>query len=336
MKRFFIFSLLYLAVAMAVIHIFRENPAIQIYDAMTRTIATLKAFAKYLPFILGVLAAIFLVTRNFAGKKVATEGAWALAGCLVFSVSFTFMKTSLPYIVPFFADPLFADIDKALHGGVDPWVLTHKLAPYIPANAVSTLYFIIWGLPAAFFPFLLAVTDTDEQRKKTYLILFAFVWIGLGNVIAYSGASVGPIYYDRLLGGDRFADLLGAVQSSGLGDTKIGMVQNGLWHVFSNHSQMVGSGISAFPSVHNGVAALIMFYLFERSKWLGVVGAIFCAAILFCSVYVGWHYAIDGYFSILAVAGAWWGLRKWNARKPAVDAEADWAKGGTPAPIPAE
>lgn len=315
MRGFFIFSLCYLAFAMCVLHIFRENPGIQVIDAIKRSNSQLTAFVKYLPFIGGAILMIFAATRSFASKRIAAEGAWALAGCIIFSVSFTFMKTSLPYIVPFYADPLFADIDKVMHGGVDPWILTHQLMPFINAEAVSTLYFIVWGLPAAFFPVILAVTDSDAARKRTYMILFIFVWIGLGNVVAYSGASVGPVYYDRLIGGDRFAELLAAIQASGVGETKVGIVQDGLWHVFSNHSQMIGSGISAFPSVHNGVAALIMFYCFDRSKWLAPVGVAFCFLILFCSVYVGWHYAIDGYFSILAVWGAWYALKVWDRRK---------------------
>ena len=32
---------------------------------------------------------------------------------------------------------------------------------------------------------------------------------------------------------------------------------------------------------------------------------LFCALILFLSVYLGWHYAVDGYFSILALTGIW-------------------------------
>ena len=106
-----------------------------------------------------------------------------------------------------------------------------------------------------------------------------------------------------------------AIQASGLAEAKIGLVQDGLWTVYSEHSQMIGSGISAFPSVHNGVAALMMFYLFERSRWLAPVGVLFCGLILFCSVYVGWHYAIDGYFSILAVWAAWYALRVWDKRQ---------------------
>ncbi len=39
-------------------------------------------------------------------------------------------------------------------------------------------------MPELFFPFLLALFDRDPVRKRTYLQLFSFTWIGLGNVAA--------------------------------------------------------------------------------------------------------------------------------------------------------
>ncbi|MEM9584519.1 MAG: phosphatase PAP2 family protein [Pseudomonadota bacterium] len=310
MKRFFLYSVAYLMCATAVLFLFREHPNYQIWDAGRRTAKTMIAFVHYLPYIIGGFIVLYLISKQLFSKKTLAEMGWAFAGCLVFSSAFTFMKTSLPYIIPFYADPLFADIDKALHGGVDPWVFTHSFAQYLNADLISVLYFAIWGLPAAFFPFLLAATDNDANRKARFLLLFGFVWIGLGNFLAYMGSSVGPVYYDRLIGGERFADLILALETSGITGTHIGTVQYGLWKVFTEHTQMVGSGISAFPSVHNGVATLVMLYLWERSKWLAPVGIAFSAAILFASVYVGWHYAIDGYVSIILVTAVWYGLRK--------------------------
>ena len=316
-KQFFGFSLVYFCVAMGMMVLFRDNPGMQVQDALLRTGRTVSALIGYLPYLLAAAAAIFLATRKFASRANALEAVWAFAACLIFAMSFAFMKTTLPFVVPFYADPFFAELDKALHFGVDPWVVTHRLAHGLSPDLISTLYFAVWGLPAVFFPLLLAVFDSDAQRKRTYLILYVFVWVGLGNLLAYLGSSVGPVYYDRLLGTDRFAELLASLQASGLPDSKLGLVQDSLWTLYSEHAQMIGTGISAFPSVHNGVAALVMFYLWDRSKWLAPVGMGFCAAILFASVYIGWHYALDGYVSILAVWAAWLGLRKWTAGRSA-------------------
>ncbi len=313
MRNFFLFSVLYGLIAVIILSSFRENPAIQLFDAYIRTRDTLSALINYLPYFLAGLAALFLVTRQFGGKDMLRQAIWALCGCLIFSAAFTLIKTAIPFINPFFADPWLARVDFALHGGNDPWVWTHKFADWLPSDAVSTLYFVIWGFPAAFFPLILALSDNDTARKKRFLILHCAVWIGLGNVVAILASSVGPVYYDRLLETERFPQLLVALRESGISGAHIGVVQDGLWRVYVEHGQIMGSGISAFPSVHNGVATLTMLYLMERSRWLAPIGVLFCAAILFASVYIGWHYAIDGYFSIIAVTGFWAAQRKWDS-----------------------
>ena len=124
--------------------------------------------------------------------------------------------------------------------------------------------------------------------------------------MAMLGSSVGPVFYDRLLGGDRFAELTVALQSSGMTQSAIGSIQEALWRRFETGGIDIGHGISAFPSTHVSVATIAAIYLCERSRWLAPVGFGFLGITLFMSVYTGYHYAIDGYFSIAAVfAGNW-------------------------------
>ncbi len=316
MKRFCLFSILYFCIGLVLLIVCRDNPADQLYSMIGRTVLLFIKLLQYSPYLLAGFIVVMLTGRYVLGKALLAEMGWAFLGCVFLSAGFAFIKTCIPFIIPFYADPFFADLDKALHGGIDPWVLTHSLQAYIDPTAVSVLYFGIWGLPAIFFPLLLAILDQDQERKQRFILLYLFVWIGLGNVIAYAGSSVGPVYYDRLLGTDRFGDLLLALGTSGITDSRVGEVQTILWDIYTTFDELLGSGISAFPSVHNGIATLVMVYLFERSKWLAPVGVLFCAAILFASVYVGWHYAIDGYVSIILVVGAWAALRKYAQRQP--------------------
>jgi len=229
----------------------------------------------------------------------------------------------MPFFIPFYADAVFADLDKAMHGGVDPWVYTHQFSHILDVDFVKLHYFAIWSVPALFFPFLLALFDRDPIRKRTYLQLFTFAWVGLGNIAAYASASVGPVYYDRLLGTDRFAGLTQSMKDIGFEDSLIGTLQQGLWDNYVDGAQTVGSGISAFPSVHVAVATLLMLYLFDRSKYLLPIGAAYLAIILVLSVHLGWHYAVDGYFSVAAVTLAWAALWRFNTRsatRPAMSA----------------
>ncbi len=107
-------------------------------------------------------------------------------------------------------------------------------------------------------------------------------------------------------------DLASALESSGIAASALGRVQDNLWQFYSDGGQSVGSGISAFPSVHVGLAAVTLLYLWERSRILAPFGVLFATMIMFSSVYHGWHYAVDGYISIIAVTALWAVLRRRN------------------------
>lgn len=312
MQQFALYCLAYLAVAIAVIFVVRDAPVPLLIGALQASVGLLEAFAQYLPYFGVFLLAALYLTRAYGLVGRVAPTIYALVGCFAFSMAFSMLKTSIPFIQPFYADPFFAQLDRVLHFGVDPYVWAHRLSPWVPANAVAVLYFLIWSLPAVFLPMFIALTDADAARARRFLILYAVGWIGLGNIAALMGSSVGPVYYDRLLGGTTFADLITALQTSGISASKFGMIQDGLWHLYAQSGQSVGSGISAFPSVHVALSCVTMLYLAERSRILAPVGFGFLIAILFCSVYNGWHYAVDGYASIAVISGVWAFLRRRN------------------------
>lgn len=57
--------------------------------------------------------------------------------------------------------------------------------------------------------------------------------------------------------------------------------------------------------MHVAIATLNAFYLARLNRWLGLAGWAFAIFILFGSIYTGWHYAADGYISMLVVAVIW-------------------------------
>lgn len=280
-----------------------------------------------LPQAIVVIGALLLLqvaaprSRRLLARLPAALGALALS--LVFIMTFTLIKTSLPALVPFFADPFFAQIDRALHGGRDPFELAHGLAGWLPAGAVALFYLQVWLLPATLLPFLLVLIDDDRRRVGRFLVLYVAVWVGLGNLLALAGMSAGPVYYDRLEGGERFAALAAGLARTGLTDSPLGEVQELLWQAYLSGIPSVGTGISAFPSVHVGMATVLSLYLWERSRWLALPAVGFAGAILFLSVYSGWHYAVDGYASMVLVGLLWVVLRRreaaqWQPRREAV------------------
>lgn len=75
-----------------------------------------------------------------------------------------------------------------------------------------------------------------------------------------------------------------------------------LWLLHQNHDVAIGSGISAFPSIHVAMVTLYCFFAYELNHRVGHLALAYLVVIQVSSVLLGWHYAIDGYASMVAVA----------------------------------
>lgn len=271
--------------------------------------------AAVAPWLALVLVACCLVVgwREMVGR--ARPVMLALLGTICLQAGFSILKNAIPDIVPYYADPFLARLDAVLHGGVDPWVLAHGLWRPEAVQPWLRAYMGIWSIPAMLFVAFVVATDGRAERVSRYVWLYFGAWLGLGTLAALGGASVGPVFHDRLLGGDRFADLVAALAASGVAGSEIGVLQDLLWQRYVQGGVDPGLGISAFPSMHVAIATITALYLAERSPWLAVPGWGFLALILFLSVYTGYHYAVDGYASVICIIVANRGLlRKKVAR----------------------
>lgn len=311
MRGFFIAVLAYLAVAILVLW-WQSNDLIEtLYAAgqATRDYSGTLAQSGGI-WVLPGLAVLPLVLGRQAFRARLVVVLYAFTACILLQVAFSILKTAIPGLVPFYADPAFASLDRWLHGGTDPWQMTHSLTEGWPMGALLPFYLQIWTFPATALPVFIAVTDNDRDRTVRFLTLYLGIWIGLGTLLALAGSSVGPVYYDALLGTDRFADLTEALRRSPINGSLLGDIQNALWENYASGAGALGLGISAFPSVHVAIATLTVLYLAERARTFAPIGFLWLALVQFLSVYTGYHYALDGYVSALAVFGAWVVLRR--------------------------
>ncbi len=310
MKHFFGFVLCYLAASLLIVALIRQQGSRLLLEAAVETYNFGSTVASVAALMIPVLLALPFVMgwRRFL-SNLSLLG-YALIASVVLQTAFSFLKSTIPAIVPFYADPALAAADRWLHGGNDPWEISHRIGAHLPMDWLLPVYLSVWTVPALGLAVVLTVADADRERIARFLVLYLFCWIFLGNILAILGASVGPVFYDALEGGGRFAGLQVALAQSGLTDGTVGAIQAYLWRSYAEQGMAIGSGISAFPSVHVGIATLTALYLMERSRWLAIPGFAFLAAILFLSVYTGYHYAIDGYASIVLMAGAWAMLRR--------------------------
>lgn len=315
MRNFLIFVALYFLAGIAFVALVRDDPVAVIAELVGALPGSAVFFVQKAWWLIAAFAALFLVLPRGELVSRIPRAFLVLMACNLFFLTFTMVKTSLPHAVPFWADPPLAALDRALHFGTDPYVLTHAVGGWIPPGAAMVLYMGVWLVPAMYLPVILVLFDADRDRVGRFLLLYGVGWALLGSVLALAGMSAGPVFYDQLMGGSRFAGLDAALATSGIAASTVGEVQRFLWEVHASGTQGVGSGISAFPSVHVGMACVVSLYLYERARWLAPLALAVVAAFQFLSVHLGWHYAVDGYASIAVILATWaWARRRQSAR----------------------
>jgi hypothetical protein len=226
----------------------------------------------------------------------------------VFAGTFTLFKSLVSQINPFAWDETFARWDSILHFGYAPWEL---LQPLLGHPAIT--WSVNWGYNAWFFVLALvwlwqAFSLRDKHGRLQFFYTLLLSWILLGCIGAIVFASAGPCYYGLVVdGNDPFAPLMAYLHDA---DTVYGVwalsAQDTLWRVLNAEELRLGGGISAMPSMH--VAMAFLFFLVARraSRILGAVLFAYFLLILIGSVHLAWHYAIDGYFAVLATLAIWW------------------------------
>ena len=196
----------------------------------------------------------------------------------------TWVKPVLPMVAGFWADPYLAQAEGFI---VDPWRIAHAIAG--PQNAVIDLLYAAW-FPVCIGTFSFVLFSTHRNRAAVILSFF----LATAGCILFQFAlpSAGPIFYSLAGHGDRFAELVAKVPPM----ASFGAEYLWRFHVGEDIGRYMG--ISAMPSVHVALAAWVAIAV--RQMWPRVFGwAVLWASLIgFGSVYLGWHYALDG------VAGA--------------------------------
>jgi membrane-associated phospholipid phosphatase len=201
------------------------------------------------------------------------------------------LKIMLPFAVPFWADPLLANMDHALFRA-EPWQLARGIGDY----ALIDRIYVTWG------PVMLLTVSVllllPESSRKTQSLLSYFLTFAAGAIGEYVLSSAGPVFYQSIGLGDRFANLHV--------EPWVRTAADYLWAQYQHAGGEIGGGISAMPSLHVAIAAWIALVMRAYVPKVQLIGWIWFAAIFFGSVYLGWHYAMDGIVGILITAIAWW------------------------------
>jgi hypothetical protein len=219
-----------------------------------------------------------------------------LAVLPAFFWAFAAWKSAIP---PFRYDPELARVDRLLFG-TDPYRLLH-LSPAGFA-ALDEVYY--WGFNGCLLGVMLWQAWTRAGRVRFWLA-FAATWILLGTCLASVASSAGPVFYPQVTGSmGPFADLFRAIDLAHREDSlKLLQGRAYLWSLLQHGEIGVGSGISAFPSLHIAIPTLAACAARGSLRWL--LGAL--TAILWLGSFtLGWHYAVDGIASIVLTPMIWW------------------------------
>lgn len=195
--------------------------------------------------------------------------------------TFMWIKPLLNYLVPFWADPLLADIDKAIFFGRDPWTLLTWSNTTAAAIFYHRGWFILMTLT------LLAVLSAPPSSRKSALMLTYFMlWSVVGPVIHALIPAAGPVFFAQLGYGDRFSELHAVTETREAAAY--------LWTIYSGQGFGPGSGISAMPSLHVATTAWMIIAVHSYSRrWIRPMAVAAFATVLL-SISLGWHYAVDG------------------------------------------
>jgi hypothetical protein len=235
-----------------------------------------------------------------------------VGGAVLAASVFDGWRVSIQTVHPFAWDARLDAFDVALHG-TRPWLLAqsafaHPMArgwlPYV----VEWVYSRGWFLANIVLLLAMALAPIGPRGQRV-LVAHVLQYAVLGSFLAVVFSSGGPIFYGRIVGSpDPYASLLPALQRTFPANGVIGVVpfQAMLWASHVAGDPGLAAGITAFPSIHVSAAVLMALAAGSWRRWAGLVGWVLVALTLFGSVALGWHYAVDGYASILGMLVLWW------------------------------
>jgi hypothetical protein len=204
--------------------------------------------------------------------------------------------------VPFTWDHTFMVIGKQLHFGQHAWQWLGIDNPAVTRLLESAYAF--WGVLLVAVPFAVALLRPDSPARTRFLVSMILILVLLGNVAAGAFMSAGPFWFQFT--GAKQNDYAGLfaylMQADPDGHFSAIAFQRYLWHAYTAGAPQLGTGISAFPSVHVAMATLYLLYAWPLGRLPRIAAAFYLAAIMIGAVHLGWHYAIDCYAAFLGAA----------------------------------
>ena len=244
-------------------------------------------------------------------RHLTNEGIFELAASValvsMLMSAFNAFKFMLPRLHPFAWDDRIQVASRWIHAGHLPFeFLIPLFGSDFATRLLDALYYGGW--PVVLWAVFVWQVGGRSNLRHQYLLTYAASWIVLGTFLAIVFSSAGPVYYSHLYGGPNpYAPLLDHLLDVHRRHPLLAIrIQQALWNAEKAGVAAGGAGVSAMPSLHVAMAELCA--IVGRRSERRIVGwslTGFSVLTLLASIYLGAHYALDGYVSILGVHVLW-------------------------------
>lgn len=292
-------------------------------DAISSTISVIGIFFAF--YILPILVVAYLHTLIRVRPKKPLAYIWqkicavfanysAIASFVViiiafavFSVSISYSKSTIPLLIPFAYDALFAEWDKIMFAGYYPHEVFNFLYDIPAAMFVLEINYKIWLWAFSFSISYCAFNIAGARLARVYILTCVLCWYFAGNVIATIASSAGPAF-PELHNLDIYNQALIQLRDSfPIIRSPAHRVQELLLTTYQDANISL---ISAFPSLHVTIATALWLFSRQLGKRIAMLGTIFFALVVLGSFVLLWHYAVDAVAGII-IAVICWKVANW-------------------------
>lgn len=215
----------------------------------------------------------------------------------------------------FYADPLLLQLETVLHFGQVPlafipdWMFQHRFIALVDEAYLSWFSVMYFFVGYALF----AEKDMAQQKRFIWSSLILWFFAGVGAAMALS--SCGPIFLEFFHTQlaptyQPFVDKMIAIAREHK-ETYSFLKNRDLLYANTLKGDLLPQfSISAMPSLHVAIAWLNVLYARKINPWFAGATFAYFVVILFGSVFLLWHYAIDGYAGMILASLVWYGMGK--------------------------
>ncbi|MEP7130545.1 MAG: phosphatase PAP2 family protein [Sphingomicrobium sp.] len=267
---------------------------------------------SYLAFAFAGLAGASLIRLLLDPRALRPKWASTIAGALMTGIGaslFLPLKYAIPRLVPFWLDAPLSRAERAVFTA-DPWLLFDRILGW-GTMPIDRLYGL-W-LPTQTLILFLVMLQPPSTVKSRLLIAYFLAWFVLGVVAALIFSSAGPIFYDRLFGGNAFAPLRETLH--GRGAWVVLTESDRMWASLASSRPGIVAGISAMPSMHVAICVWMILAARALAARAAPFAVVYAALIWIGSVQLGWHYITDGLAGMLGMVALWplsGALERWS------------------------